>query len=303
MAMTKADNMVIKVLVCVILISAAVWIASCAPVDEPAVSKVNVNIKGPGELTDTTVTIHFTQYDMTPMNVRTRATLSESGMTHLDLWISDGETITDVHQTSSDVGFGSVSQTLNKLKTYTLYAIAHKATAACELADGIISFPDDKPKESFFYSTTFTPATTASMNCAMNRITGKFTLQTTDEVPENVDHVRFIIKDTGTQFNVTTESPANIIDRQVDFSSISRKNDGTTSFAFQILSTTDTPTNFTITATAYASDNSIIETKTFENVPIRNNYRTTLSGAFFTSSDLALTFTVDDWQDFDTINF
>ena len=218
-------------------------------------------------------------------------------------WLFDGETeIAAVHQTSTDVGFGSVSQNLNKTKTYTLYAIAHKATDACTLADGIIQWPEDKPKESFFYTTSFSPANTSTLNCAMSRITGKFTLQTTDAVPDNVDHMRFVIKDTGTRFNVSG-TPANIIDRTVDFASISRKTDGTTSFAFQILSASDAPTNFEITATAYASDNSIIETKTFAAVPIRNNYRTTYSGAFFTTSAMSLTFTADDWNDYDTINF
>ena len=137
----------------------------------------------------------------------------------------------------------------------------------------------------------------------MSRICGKFTMATTDAVPDEVDHVRFVIKQTGTRFNVTTTEPVNIIDRTVDFTSLSRKSDGTISFSFQILSTSDAATNFEIVATAYASDNSIIETKTFADVPIRNNYRTTYSGAFFTTSAMSLTFTADDWQDFDTINF
>lgn len=247
------------------------------------------------------VTINFAPvYTMEPM---TRGDLSASGMTRLDVWLYEGTTeISAVHQTSSDVGFGSVSQNLNKTKTYTLYAIAHKASDVCTLADGIIQWPDDKPKESFFYTTNFSPATASTLNCAMTRITGKFTLQTTDAVPDEVDHVRFIIKDTGTRFNVN-RSPANIIDRQVDFATISRKTDGTTSFAFQILSTSDAPTNFEITATAYAADNSIVETKTFASVPIRNNYRTTYSGAFFTTSAMSLTFTADDWNDYDVVNF
>ena len=287
-------------------------VMSCSPVDEPATSSINVDVKFPSEDSDTTVTIHFSEphFSMEPMTsysntaeARTRATLSSSGMTHLDIWLSDGTTTTDVHQTASDVEFGSVSLTLNKLKTYTLYALAHKATDACTLTNGIIAWPDDKVKESFFYSTTFTPATTASMNCAMRRITGKFTLQTTDAVPADVDHFIFTIADTGTRFNAATAAPDNIIDRQVDFASISRKADGTISFSFQILSTSDAATNFEIVATAYASDNSIIETKTFADVPIRNNYRTQYSGAFFTSSSLSMTFTADDWQDYDTINF
>ena len=281
-------------------------VTSCAPSDEPAIADVSVDVKFPPGEADTLVTIHFTepQFTMEPMSSRTRATLSSSGMTHLDLWLSDGETTTDVHQTSSDANYGTVTTTLNKTKTYTLYAIAHKAAEACTLTNGIIAYPDDKVKESFFYSTTFTPATTANMNCSMHRITGKFALQTTDAVPADVDHFRFTIANTGIRFNAATAAPDNVIDRQVDFASISRNNtDGTCSFACQILSTSDAATNFTITATAYSATNDIIEQKTFENVPIRNNYRTAYTGAFFTSSALSLSFTASDWNDYDTISF
>ena len=295
-ALTKAE----KVVTCVLF---SLCVLSCTKDDEPEtdIPETVIHVDINDDPIQEHVTINFAPvYTMEPM---TRGDLSASGMTRLDVWLYEGTTeISAVHQTSSDVGFGSVSQNLNKTKTYTLYAIAHKASDVCTLADGIISWPDDKPKESFFYTTTFSPATASTLNCAMARITGKFTLQTTDAVPDEVDHVRFIIKDTGTRFNVN-RSPANIIDRTVDFATISRKTDGTTSFAFQILSTSDAPTNFEITATAFNSSNEILETKTFASVPIRNNYRTTYSGAFFTTSAMSLTFTADDWQDFDTVSF
>ena len=295
-AMTKAE----KVVTCVLF---SLCVLSCTKDDEPEtdIPETVIHVDINDDPIQEHVTINFAPvYTMEPM---TRGDLSASGMTRLDVWLYEGTTeISAVHQTSSDVGFGSVSQNLNKTKTYTLYAIAHKASDVCTLADGIISWPDDKPKESFFYTTNFSPATASTLNCAMARITGKFTLQTTDAVPDEVDHVRFIIKDTGTRFNVIG-SPANIIDRQVDFASISRKTDGSTSFAFQILSTSDAPTNFEITATAFNSSNEILETKTFASVPIRNNYRTTYSGAFFTTSAMSLTFTADDWNDYDVITF
>ena len=250
---------------------------------------------------DTTVTLAFEgiKFDMQPMG--TRATIAESA-SRLDVWVyENGSEVETVHQTSSDSGFGTVSLTLNNTKTYTLYALAHKATTACTLADGIISFTDDKPKESFFYTTTFSPATTTSINAEMSRITGKFTLQTTDAVPDDVDHVQFIIRNTALRYGVDG-TLSNITDRTVDFSNITSKSDGTCSFSFNILAS-DAVANFEITATAYASDNSIIETKTFTDVPIRNSYRTTYTGAFFITSEFSMTFTCADWQDYDTINF
>lgn len=250
---------------------------------------------------DTTVTLAFEgiKFDMQPMG--TRATLAESA-SRLDVWVyENGSEVGAVHQTSSDSGFGTVSLTLNNTKTYTLYAFAHKATGVCTLTDGIIAFPEDKPKECFFYTTTFSPATTTSINAEMQRITGKFTLQTTDAVPDDVDHVQFVIRNAALRYGVDG-TLSNITDRTVDFPNITRKADGTCSFSFNILAS-DAVSNFEITATAYASDNSVIETKTFTDVPIRNSYRTTYTGAFFTTSEFFMTFTCADWQDYDTINF
>ena len=297
MALTKADNVVIRVLLCVIVFSVAVALLAACTSDEPEAA-----ING-GLVADTTeietVTIYFApQYEVAPM---TRAAIADAA-SRLDVLIYEGDTeLTSVHQSSSSDGFGSVSLSLNKTKTYTLYALAHKATTACTLADGIISFPDDKPKESFFYTTTFSPATTTNINAEMQRITGKFTLQTTDAIPDNVDHVQFVIRNTALRYGVDG-ALSNITDRTVDFPNITRKADGTCSFSFNILAS-DAVANFEITAIAYASDNSIIETKTFTDVPIRNSYRTTYAGAFFTTSEFFMTFTCADWQDYDTVTF
>lgn len=250
---------------------------------------------------DTTVTLAFEgiKFDMQPMG--TRATIAESA-SRLDVWVyENGSEVKAVHQTSSDSGFGTVSLTLNNTKTYTLYAFAHKATGACTLTDGIIAFPEDKPKECFFYTTTFSPATITAINAEMQRVCGRFTMSTTDAIPDNVDHVQFVIRNTALRYSVDG-TLSNITDRTVDFASISRKADGTCSFSFNILAS-DAVADFEITATAYASDNSIIETKTFDAVPIRNNYRTTLTGAFFTTESMSISFTCSDWIDYDVVTF
>lgn len=271
--------------------------ASCTS-DEPESAIINGNVNSDSTEMES-VTICFSQqYDIRPM---TRASISDAA-SRLDVWIYEGDTeLTAVHQSSSSVGFGSVSLSLNKTKTYTLYAFAHKATGACTLTDGIIAFPEDKPKECFFYTTTFSPATTTNINAEMSRICGKFTMSTTDAIPDNVDHVQFVIRNTALRYGVDG-TLSNITDRTVDFPNITRKADGTCSFSFNILAS-DAVANFEITATAYASDNSVIETKTFTDVPIRNSYRTTYAGAFFTTSEFFMTFTCADWQDYDTINF
>ena len=89
----------------------------------------------------TEVTLTFSPYQMEAM---TRSAVSIADVVnHLDVWITDGTTEVDAHQTNTDAGFGSVLMTLDKTKTYTLYAVAHKADGAT-LSDGVISFTDDK---------------------------------------------------------------------------------------------------------------------------------------------------------------
>ena len=129
------------------------------------------------------VTLTFSPYEQSAMARTTRAATSiASVVNHLDVWITDGTTTTDLHQTSTDAGFGTVSMTLDKTKTYTLYAMGHKADGAT-LTDGVISFTDDKVTHSMYYTTTFSPATTTSLSCLMQRIVADFRLEITDDIP------------------------------------------------------------------------------------------------------------------------
>ena len=250
---------------------------------------------------DTKVTLSFSPYSMDAM---TRAATSiASVVMHLDVWLYEsGSEVTAIHQTTADADFGTVSVTLDKTKTYTIYAVGHKAEGAASLTNGIISFPNEKVTHAMFYTTTFTPATATSLSCLMERIVGLFKLTTTDAVPDDVTKVEFALGSTPTRWNVAGYG-VNPQERTVSFNNITTFSDGTVSFLMYIIADANESTNYTITATAYRSDNSIKQTRTFENVPIRNGYRTTYQGSFFIDTPMTMTFTVDDWQDFDTVNF
>ena len=130
------------------------------------------------------VTLTFSPYEMTAI---TRSAVSiVDVVTHLDVWIYEsGTEVTSIHQTTADATFGTVTTTLDKTKTYTLYAVGHKADGAT-LSDGVISFTDDKVTHSMFYSTTFSPATTTNLSCLMTRIVADFRLEITDDFPDAV---------------------------------------------------------------------------------------------------------------------
>ena len=243
------------------------------------------------------VMLTFSPYTMEAMT-RT-ATSIASIVTHLDVWITDGTTEVSAHQTNTDDGFGTVSMTLDKTKTYTLYAVAHKADGAT-LSDGVISFTDDKVTHAMYYSITFSPATTTSLSCVMNRIVADFRLDITDDVPAAVKKLRFTITDIYDRWNVSTGG-THKLDR------VSTISYGGTSAIFNVYAiTTDAQTLHTVTVEALDADGNALvpaQMKTFENVPLRNGYKTTYRGAFFTEENITMTFTVDDWNEYDTVNF
>ena len=299
--MTRADVLVIRVLFCVIVVSAAVVLLTGCSSDEPDGGLVGVTIKAPDEAKDTTLTFHFSPYDQQPL---TRAATSIEGIvTRLDVWIyTGGEEVTAVHQNKDDDGFGSVSLTLDKTKTYTMYAMGHRCSGAATLSNGIVSFPDEKVTHAMFYSETFSPSNAEAPSCLMERIVGAFTLTTTDVVPEEVTTMRFGISASPTRWNVAGYG-VNSQERTTTFSNFSRRQDGTATFSVYAIADTDEPVDHDITVTALDSDGETIQTRMFSDVPIRNGYRTTYSGAFFIDADVSTAFTVDDWQDLDVVEF
>jgi hypothetical protein len=58
-----------------------------------------------------------------------------------------------------------------------------------------------------------------------------------------------------------------------------------------------------ITVTAYDATDAVVQQRVFEDVPIRAGYRSTYRGAFFTSGVVTMTFTTNDWMDYETVEF
>ena len=251
---------------------------------------------------DTTeVTLTFSPYEQSPMSRMTRAASSITNYcTHLDVWIVNGSDVIDVHQSSGE-GFGSVSVTLDKTKTYQLFAVAHKCASDATLADGVISFPDDKVTHSMFYKTTFTPSTTTSLNCVMERIVAQFRIETTDAIPDEAKKVQITINDVFDRWNVSTGGTHSL--NRTSVLNIGNKNqDGSAIFnVYAIVTNAQTMHSVTV-AFVDENDDVVITPRTFENVPLRNGFKTTYRGAI---KDLGVgaTFMVDDMQEYDVITF
>lgn len=265
--------------------------AACSKSDEPE-STVRIHVEPP--YGDTVVTITFARaFDVQPM---TRAAVSDVS-TRLDVWIVDGENIIEVHQSSSDAGFGTVSATLDKTKTYTIYAISHKCDAAATLTDGVIAFPDDKVKDTFYCTTTFSPATATSVSCEMNRIVAMFRIETTDQVPDEVKKMRITQKDVFDRWNVATGA-VHQLDRVSTINITSTAQNGTIALSvYSIVS--DTQTFHDVVVETLDADDNVIQTHTLSDVPLRNGFKTVCSGTFFTSANMSMSFTAaSDWGEY-----
>ena len=245
-----------------------------------------------------TVTLTFSPYTMSSM---TRSVVSIANVvTHLDVWFVEGDNITDVHQTIADDGFGTITVTLDKTKTYTLYAVGHKADGAT-LSDGIISFTDDKVTHSMYYTETFSPSTKTSLSCEMTRIVAQFVFTTTDACPDGTTKATFTIDNVYDRWSITSGG-SHQLNRTSTFSNFTTRNDGTVTFNIYAI-VTDAQTLHDITVVAYDSDDNVIQSRVFEDVPLRNNYKTTYQGTFFTDTPTAATFTIGDWNEYDVVNF
>ena len=250
----------------------------------------------------TQVTHTFSPFEMSSM-VNTRAATSIATIvTRLDVWLYEsGTEFTSVHQVSTDDNFGTITATLDKTKTYTLYAVDHKATDAATLADGVISFPDDKVTHSMFYTTTFSPSTTTSLSCLMNRIVSMFSFNTTDAVPDDAAKIQITIGGVYDRWNVTSGA-THQLDRTSTFQDFTTRQDGTVTFNVYAI-TTDAQTLHLVTVTALNASDEVVQTRVFTDVPLRNGYKTTYQGVYFTDTETTATFTIGDWNEYDVVNF
>lgn len=248
------------------------------------------------------VRMTFAPYEVEPLTRAdgvTRAAVADYA-TRLDVWIYDGDTeVQAVHQQSMDEGFASLSVRLEKAKTYTVYAVAHKAGGAAMLSNGVVSWPDDKVTHSFFYSQTFSPATTTTLNCLMERIVGNFRLEVTDKVPEGVARLTVDMGMSPTRWDVGGFG-TNAVSRVSSFQLTAGSSPTVSVF---IIADGEEAENYDITVTAYDGEDAVVQQRVFEDVPIRAGYRSTYRGALFTEAVGSMTFTVNDWMDYETVDF
>lgn len=261
------------------------------------------------------VTLTFCPYEMEPegnadaisgqvtKRATTRAVASIAGVvSRLDVWIYEGGSeVTAVHQVSTDAGFGTVSVSLDRTKTYTVYAMGHNSDEAATLADGAVSFANDNIKESMFYTTTLSPASASALSCEMQRVVGKLRIETTDNVPDGASYVTLGVAGAATKWNVNC-TLGGLTGRTIRINGLGSRVGQTVALNCHLLSTSTGATNYDVVVTLYDGNDGVLMQRTFSAVPIRNGYKTTYRGKLFTGGVTAA-FTVGDWSEYEVVEF
>ena len=275
--------------------AAALLLAACTSVNAPEEVAADVEDVADGDLVQ--VRLALSGFDVSV----TRAAVADV-CTRLDVWLYEsGAEVHAAHQVSTDEGFGGLDMTLNRTKTYTLYAVAHKGSAAASLADGIISFPEDKVTHTFYIRRTFQPTDGMELALTMARIVAQLKLETVDAVPAEITTMRFTLSDVFDRWSVT-DGAVHQVDRVVTFEGFSRKQDGTAAFTIYTLVDDDAPAH-AVTVEALDEGGNVVQTKELS-VPLLTNRRTLASGNFFTDAASSLGFSLNtDWGEDAVVEF
>jgi hypothetical protein len=131
----------------------------------------------------------------------------------------------------------------------------------------------------------------------MNRIVADFRLEITDEIPTTAVKFRFTVSGVYDRWGVTTGATHGI-DR------VSTINYGGTSAIFNVYAiVTDAQTTHDIIVEALDENDGVVQSRTFADVPLRNGYKTNYRGTFFIDTPMSMSFTVNDWNEYDTVDF
>ena len=109
--------------------------------------------------------------------------------------------------------------------------------------------------------------------------------------------MQFTITNVFDRWNVSSGGTHNL-----DRTSIVTYN-GTNSTFIVYAIVTDAATTHDITVTALDENDQEVQTRTFADVPLRNGYKTSYRGTFFIDTPMTMSFTVGDWNEYDTVDF
>lgn len=245
-------------------------------------------------LTPQTGTIDFliSPYEIDNFDGLTRAATSIESLAHLDMAVYDAvsdELVTHIHQIPTDEGYGQFSATL-PFGSYNIVFLGYEGSRQANVETPTsIYFPDNFVPHMFYKTIPLTISTTKANTqpIALTRCVGGFIFNHQGELcPANLDKISISVKDGSHHFNALTGKATNIESRTYTY-------DGAKVYAgkdnllvnFYTFLTSDEEVHMNFTVSALDEEQKEIRTRSFENVPMKINQRTSYTGDFFAKDE------------------
>lgn len=301
LAMTKADKMVLRILVCVFFAALAVVLASCAKDDDDPetapMPRLTVHIDADTIRTHATVTFSCLGFELHPF---TRS-LEADGKSMTDLWVLDyiGTTLAQqIHQVSTDADFGTPTLNLT-FGNHHIYFIASRGQDATIDTDAhTITF--GKVRDTFYmdYEINVTATSNGSRSVILERIVTKFTAIITDAIPEgaatfNIAPAQWYYGWDYVAGTPTTANTSQAITINIPASEIGKTDESLNIFGFS--ASDEWTTN--VTLNCKKADGTILGTAVLADVPLKQNRITSYSGPLFSSNGQTTVDLTTDWED------
>ena len=308
-ALTRADRMVISVLLCVIVLCCVgLMLTSCShegelPEEEPA----NPEQWGPGILiedpdTSDYVTIKFAcmgDFSFAPFPSTRALTADDRDMT--DLWVLDymgDELLQTIHQTAAeDADFGQPTVSLLPGSHHLYFVASRGGSPTLDTDSHTLTWA--QPSDTFYkdLALTVSPSSGSSRSVALDRCVTKLMLAVTDAIPDGGCKVTIAPSTWHTALDYLTGLPASD-DAYTSTVTVPASYAGRTDITISIFglsAVTEWQTDVTVSATT--TGGTTLGSVTIADAPFRANRLTKYSGPLFSASNAMSVSLTSDWLD------
>lgn len=251
-----------------------------------------------------TITFEVVNYQQVSLDDVTRGT-DATALAHLDMAIYDASTNALVSKTqtakNSD-GYGQFSATL-AYGQYTVVFLGYDGTRTADMSKPTDIVFTDQYVPNMFYKTiqlTVSAASTDAQSIVLTRGVAAFTLRHEGYIPNTLKTMKVVANGGGNHFNALTGFATEVAERWSEFNMTSVVGGTTFGLTFYTFLPAETAT-MSFTAVATDTDGKELQKRTFSNVPMKINQRTTYSGQFFGSGTnvqgFNLSLDTDQWDE------
>lgn len=239
--------------------------------------------------------------DFTFENTPFTRSLEADGKSMTDVWIFDyvgGSLVQQIHQVSTDDGFGSPTLTLSTGTHHLYCATSRGNTPVVDNNASTITFT--RPSDTFWkdYEITVSPSTPASVSVACDRIVSKLKIVVTDAVPEGAATFNVTPHTWYYGFNYTTGAPVAAQTDAVSTISIPSSVIGQTNTSISIFTfSATTAWNSNVAVNSKNGNGDVLGSASVANVPFERNRITVVSGVLYADVLVAGLTLNTDWED------